>query len=99
MELRENLSDGEREMMSLHDLILSSFRREFGDTVIGVNLLPLAHECWATVAVKEKSPEIERMAREMESEFREELGRHISVFIKVPLKNRIQRLASSIWKI
>ena len=58
MELRENLSNGEREMMSLHDLILSAFRREFGDTVIGVNLLPLVHECWATVVVKEKSPEI-----------------------------------------
>lgn len=41
MEQKENLSDGEREMMSLHDLILSAFRREFGDTVIGVNLLPL----------------------------------------------------------
>jgi hypothetical protein len=61
MELRENLSDGERKMMSLHDFILSAFRREFGDTVIGVNLLPLVHECWATVVVKEKSHEIEKM--------------------------------------
>jgi hypothetical protein len=99
MDQKENLSDGEREMMGLHDFILSAFRKELGDTVIGVNLLPLVHECWATVVVKEKSPEIEKMAREIELEFREELGRHISVFIKVPLKNRIQRLASSIWKI
>jgi hypothetical protein len=79
-------------MMSLHDFILSAFRKEFGDTVIGVNLLPLAHECWATVVVKEKSPKIERIAQEMESEFREELGRHISLFIKVPLKNRLKKL-------
>jgi len=42
------------------------------------------------VVVKEKSQEIERMAREMELEIREELGRHISVFTKVPLKNRIK---------
>jgi hypothetical protein len=98
MEQKENLSGGKREMMSLHDLILSAFHREFGDTVIGVNLLPLVHECWATVVVKEKSPEIERMAREMESEFREELGRHISVFIKVPLKNRIKRFALNLWR-
>lgn len=27
MEQKENLSNGEREMMSLHDLILSAFRR------------------------------------------------------------------------
>jgi len=40
MDRKENLSDGEREMMGLHDLILSAFRKEFGDTVIGVNLLP-----------------------------------------------------------
>jgi len=87
MEQRENLSDGEKEMKGLHDFILSSFRKEFGDKVIEVNLLPLAHECWATVIVKEKNPEIERMTREMESEFREELGRHISLFVKVPLKD------------
>lgn len=99
MEQKENLSDGERGVMSLHDLILSAFRREFGDTVIGVNLLPLVHECWATVVVKEKSPEIGGMVREIELEFREELGRHISFFIKVPLKNRIKRLALNLWKI
>ncbi len=86
-------------MMSLHGLILSAFRREFGDTVIGVNLLPLVHECWATVIVKERSPEIEGMVGEIEVEFREELGRHISVFIKVPLKNGIKRLALNLWKI
>jgi hypothetical protein len=28
----------------------------------GVYLLPLVHECWATVVVKEKNPEIERIA-------------------------------------
>ncbi len=44
------------------------------------------------MVVKEKNPEIERMAREIESEFRGELGRHISVFIKVPLKNRLKKL-------
>ena len=44
MEGKENLSDGEREMLGLHDLILSAFRKKFGDAVIGVNLLPLVRE-------------------------------------------------------
>ena len=95
MEQGKNLGDAEREMMGLHDLILSAFRRKFANAVIGVNLLPLVHECWATVVVKQKTSEIEKMAREMELEFREELGRHISLFVKVPLKNRIKNL----WKI
>ena len=95
MEQGKNLGDAEREMMGLHGLILSAFRRKFANAVIGVNLLPLVHECWATVVVKQKTPEIEKMAREMELEFREELGRHISLFVKVPLKNRIKNL----WKI
>ena len=95
MEQGKNLGDAEREMMGLHDLILSAFRRKFASVVIGVSLLPLVHECWATVVVKQKTPEIEKMAREMELEFREELGRQISLFVKVPLKNRIKNL----WKI
>jgi hypothetical protein len=94
MEQRKNLSTGETEMMGLHDLILSAFRGKFGNAVVGVNLLPLIHECWATVVVKQKTPEIEKMTRDMELELREELGRHISVFIKVPFKNRIKNL----WK-
>jgi len=98
MKKKENLSNGEREMMSLHDLILSAFRKKFGDAVIGVSLLPLVHECWATVVVKQKTPEIEKMGQEMELEFREELGRHISLFIKVPLKNRLKRFALNLWK-
>ena len=93
MEQGKNLGDAEKEMMGLHDLILSAFRRKFANAVIGVNLLPLVHECWATVVVKQKTPEIEKMAREMELEFREEeLGRHISLSVKVPLKNRIRNL-------
>jgi len=96
MDQKENLSIGKSEMMGLHDLILSSFRKKFGDIVIGVSLLPLTHECWATVVVKEKSPEIEKMAQEMESEFRDELGRHVSLFIKVPFKNRLKNLLLSI---
>lgn len=75
----------------MQGLILTAFRKAFGDTVIAVNLLLRIHECWATVVVKERNPEIEKMAREMELEFKE-LDRHISVFIKVPLKNRIRNL-------
>ena len=95
MEQRRNLGDAKKEMMGLQDLILSAFRRKFANAVIGVNLLPLVNECWATVVVKQKTPEIEKMAREMELEFREELGRNISLSVKVPLKNRIKNL----WKI
>ncbi len=40
MEQRGNLSDGEKEMKGLHDLILSAFRKEFGDTVIWVISCP-----------------------------------------------------------
>jgi len=87
-----------KEKIGFHDFILSAFRKKFGNMVIGLNLLPLGHECWATVVVEEKSPEIESMAREMESEFREDLGRQIRNFIKVPLKNRIKRLALKVWK-
>ena len=89
----------EKERIGLHDFILPTFRKKFGNMVIGLNLLPLAHECWATVIMEEKNPEIEKMAREMESEFREGLGRQISIFIKVPLKNRIKRFALNLWKV
>jgi len=82
----------EKEMMNLHDLILSAFRKQFGNAVIGVNLLRLVHECWATVVVKERSPEIEKMAQDLEVEFNEDLDRHISVLTKVSLKNRIRNL-------
>ena len=84
------LIDRGNKKLSLHDLILSAFRKEFGDIIIGVNLQNLAHECWATVVVKDKSLKIERRAQEIEREFGEELGRHISIFIKVPLKNRLK---------
>lgn len=66
--------------------------------VVGLNLLPLGHECWATVIVKEKNQEIEKMAREIESEFKEELGRQLSIFIKVPLKDRLKNMLLSLWK-
>jgi hypothetical protein len=88
-----------KEKIGFHDFILSAFRKKFGNMVIGLNLLPLGHECWATIIMKEKNEEIEKMAREMESEFREELGLHISIFIKVPLKNRIKRFALKVWKV
>ena len=42
--------------------------------------------------MKERSPEIEKMAQDLEVEFSEDLGRHISVLTKVPLKNRIRNL-------
>lgn len=88
-----------KERIGLYDFILSAFLKKFGNMVIGLNLLPFGHECWATIIMKEKNEEIEKMAREMESEFREELGRHISIFIKVPLRNRIKRLALKFWKV
>jgi hypothetical protein len=88
----------EKEGIGLHDFILSAFRKKFGNMVVGLNLLPLGHECWATVIVKEKNQEIEKMAREIESEFKEELGRQLSIFIKVPLKDRLKNMLLSLWK-
>lgn len=76
--------------------VCRKMKKGCGGAVIVASLLPMAHERWATVAVKEKSPEIEKMAQEMESEFRDELGRHISLFIKVPFKNRLKNLLLNI---
>jgi len=60
MERKRNPGNSEREMLSLQGLVLTAFRKAFGDTVIGVNLLLRIHECWATVVVKERNPEIEK---------------------------------------
>jgi hypothetical protein len=62
MKRKGNVGAGERDGLSMHDLILSVFRKKFGNIIIGVDLLNLAHECWATVAVKDKNPKMERRA-------------------------------------
>jgi len=90
MKRKGNLATGERAGLSMHDLILCAFRKEFGDIIIGVDLLNLAHECWATVVVKDKNPKMEKRAQEIEREFGEELGRQLIVLVKVPLKNRLK---------
>ena len=55
----------------MKDLILSVFRKEFGDIVLGVNLLPMLHEHWAKMLVRKKSKEMEKIAQQIEAEFLE----------------------------
>lgn len=74
-------------MMALHDLVLSAFRDHCGEEkIIGVKLTPLVHECWITVQVREKTPQMEGLARQLETEFLEELGRHVAIFVQKPWK-------------
>ena len=94
---RENLSREEQSMLALHDLILSAFREHFGEeTIIGVNLTPLVHECWITVLVKQKTEEMVDFANELEREFLEELGRHVAIFVKQPWKVTVANLIGKI---
>jgi len=94
---RENLSREEQLMLGLHDLILSAFRRHFGDEmIIGVKLTPLAHECGVTVQVKQKTQPMEDLAQELEAEFLEEAGRHVTIFFEQPWKVTIANLIRKI---
>ena len=73
------------------DFILSVFREKFGDMIIEVKRLPMIHELWVRVVVaegvghashaKERTKEMEELAREIEKEM-DELGRHVTIFIK-----------------
>jgi len=90
---RENLSREEQPLLGLHDLILSAFRRHFGEEmIIGVKLTPLAHECGVTVQVKQKTQPMEDLAQEIEAEFLEEAGRHVAIFFEQPWKVRVANL-------
>ena len=63
------------------DFILSVFREKFGDMIIEVKRLPMIHELWVRVVVKERTKEMEELAHEIEKEM-DELGRHVTIFIK-----------------
>ena len=90
---RENLSREEQPLLGLHDLILSAFRRHFGDEmIIGVKLTPLAHECGVTVQVKQKTQPMEDLAQELESELLEEADRHVAIFVQQPWKATVANL-------
>ena len=90
---RENLSREEQPLLGLHDLILSAFRRHFGEEmIIGVKLTPLVGECWITVQVKQKTQPMEDLAQELEAEFLEEAGRHVAIFFEQPWKVRVANL-------
>ena len=90
---RENLSREEQPLFGLHDLVLSAFRRHFGEEmIIGVKLTPLSGECWITVRVKQKTKPMEDLAQELEAEFLEEAGRHVAIFFEQPWKVRVANL-------
>ena len=82
------LTAGEQEMLALHDLILSLFKKDFGEAIIGVNfrplIWPLISECWVTVLVKQKVAAMDDLAVQLEQEFMEEFGRFVLFEIKRP---------------
>lgn len=81
-----------RSMLSLHDLILATFREHFGEAVIGVKLTPAIHECWVTVLVKRRTLEMENLANQLEQEFLEEYGKSLAFNIRQPWVARVSNL-------
>lgn len=79
-------------LLSLHDLILSTLRERFGEAIIGVKLTPAVHECWVTVLVKRRTPEMEDLASQVEQEFLEEYGKSLAFNIKQPWRVRVSHL-------
>jgi hypothetical protein len=77
-------SSGEQPMLALHELIFSAFKERFGEAVIGVKLTPAVHECWVTMLVKRRTPEMGALADELEQEFLEEYGKALAFNIKRP---------------
>ena len=80
---KTNLSRDEQFMLALHDVVLSVFRERFGDEpIVGVNLTPFAHECWIEVRVTEKTPPMVDLAQELETELREDAGKHVNIIVR-----------------
>ena len=71
-----------REVATMKDLIDSVFCQTFGDLIIDVRLSPMIHERWATVIVKEKSQEMEKVARQIEAEMFNEFGWHLKISVR-----------------
>ncbi len=96
-EAQRNLSPDERFLWALHDLVLDGFRERFGEAVIGVKVISVVCECWITVLVKQRTPEIEELAAQMERDFQEE-GRQIAVFLRRPWKAALREFVRKILK-
>ena len=92
------LSSEEQVMLALHDLILSGFRERFGEVIIGVKLTPAVHECWVTVFVKRRTPEMDDLADRLEQEFLEEYGRSLAFRVKQPWKTTARNLVRRILR-
>ena len=66
----------------MKDLIDSVFCQTFGDLVLDVRLSPMIHERWATVMVKERSQDMEKVARQIETEMLDEYGWHLKICVR-----------------
>jgi hypothetical protein len=84
---------------ALHDLIISTFKERFGEAVIGVKLTPAVHECWVTVLVRRRTPEMEDLANQLEQEFLEEYGKSLAFNVKEPWRAVIGNLVRKMRKI
>jgi len=90
---KTNLSRDERFILALHDVVLSSFREQFGDaSIVGVSLTPFAHECWITVRVTEKTPSMVDLAQELETELREDAGKYVNILVEQPWRTTVTDL-------
>ena len=91
---QRDLTPAEESLVSLHNFTLSVFEERYGkDAITGVKLIPLVHERWVTVFVTHRTQQMVDIAKELEGEFLEDLGRYVSIFIKQPWKGVIRSLA------
>jgi len=88
------LSQDERMVLALRELILSAFQDKFGHAaIIGVNIKPsLLFSSIATVMVSEYVSDMDKLAEQMEWEITEDLGCPMAIFVKQPIHHRIAGL-------
>lgn len=90
------LSQDERMVLALRELILSAFQDKFGRAaIIGVSIKPsLLFSGIATVMVHEYLSDMDKLAEHMEWEITEDLGCPMAIFVKQPIHHRIAGVMS-----
>jgi hypothetical protein len=88
------ISQDERMVLALRELILSAFQDKFGRAaIIGVNVEPSPlFGSIATVMVSENVPGMNKLAEQMEWDITEDIGFQIAIFVKQPIHHRIAGL-------
>ncbi len=88
------LSQDERIVLALRELILSAFQDKFGHAaIIGVNIEPSPlFGSIANVMVGEYVSGMDKLAEHPEWEITEDIGFQIAIFVKQPIHHRIAGL-------